>query len=72
MKQKIKREVYIVAFKRTPIGSFGKSLSTFSGPELASFAIRGALDSIQLEPKHIEEVILGNVCSAGQGQNPTR
>ena len=61
-----------MAAKRTPIGSFCSSLMGFKGPDLAAFAIKGAIDSIQLNPKLIDEVILGNVCSAGIGQNPTR
>ena len=70
--QSSRREVFIVASKRTPIGSLQGALNEFTGPQLASFAIRGALESIGLDPKNIDEVILGNVCSAGIGQNPAR
>lgn len=45
------RDVYIVAAKRTPIGSLNGKLSVFQAPELGGFAIKGALDSIQLSPK---------------------
>lgn len=48
------RSVYIAAAKRTPIGSFNGRLSSFSAPELAGFAIRGALDSINLDAKEVE------------------
>ncbi|KAL4499197.1 hypothetical protein ABPG72_006783 [Tetrahymena utriculariae] len=66
------RQVFIVAAKRTPIGSIGGKLAALRGPELAAAAIKGALQSINLDPKLVEEVILGNVCSAGVGQNPAR
>ncbi|EGR34286.1 hypothetical protein IMG5_017510 [Ichthyophthirius multifiliis] len=64
--------VYIVATKRTPIGSLNGSLSSLRGPELAMHAIKGAIEQINLNPTLIDEVILGNVCSAGEGQNPAR
>lgn len=68
----IGKAVYIVGVKRTPIGSFNGRLSSFTGVELGEFAIRGALDSINLNPKEVDEVILGNVLGAGQGQAPAR
>jgi acetyl-CoA C-acetyltransferase len=66
------RAVYIVAARRTPIGSFNGRLSSFHASELGEFAIKGALESINLNPKEIDEVILGNVLSAGVGQAPAR
>lgn len=57
--------MYIVAAKRTAIGSFLGKLSNVKGTELASIAIKGALSSISLKASEVEEVILGNVCSAG-------
>lgn len=66
------RDVYIVAAKRTPIGTFSGKLANFQAPELGGFAIKGALDSIKLNPKEVDEVILGNVLSAGIGQAPAR
>lgn len=63
-------DVYIVSAKRTPIGKFGKSLSTFSAPELGGRAISGAISQSGVEPDRIEEVIMGNVLQAGVGQNP--
>lgn len=68
----LSRPVYIVAAKRTAIGAFNGRLSSFTGPELGGFAIRGALDSINLDPKEVDEVILGNVLGAGLGQAPAR
>lgn len=54
--------VYIVAAKRTPIGSFLGKLSKIKGPELGSIAIKSALASINMESSEVDEVILGNVC----------
>lgn len=66
------RDVYIVAAKRTPIGAFTGKLSHLQAPELGGIAIKGALDSIKLSPKEVDEIILGNVLSAGVGQAPAR
>lgn len=59
--------VYIVAGKRTPIGSFLGKLSKIKATELGSIAIKGALSSANIDAKHVDEVILGNVCPAGLG-----
>ncbi|MDX1269059.1 MAG: acetyl-CoA C-acetyltransferase [Oceanisphaera sp.] len=59
--------VYIVAAKRTPIGSFCGSLKTIPAAELAGIAIKGALAQAGLAAEHVNEVIVGNVISAGQG-----
>lgn len=67
-----KKEVVIVAAKRTPIGSFQGIFSSLSAVELASAAIKGALTSIHLEPEHVEEVYVGCVLPAGLGQAPAR
>lgn len=64
------KEVYIVAAARTPIGSFGGSLSSMTAPQLGSHAIKAALQKINLSPEAIEEVFFGNVISAGIGQAP--
>ncbi len=48
------RSVYIVAAKRTPIGSFLGKLSNFNAPQLGGFAIKGALESINLNPKEVD------------------
>jgi acetyl-CoA C-acetyltransferase len=65
-------EAVIVSACRTLIGKFLGGLSTFRAPELGSIAIREALRRAELEPAAVEEVIMGNVVSAGLGQNPAR
>ncbi len=57
---------------RTPIGKFLGALAPISATELGSLVVREAVARAGLEPGHIEEVILGNVISAGLGQNPAR
>jgi len=66
------KEVVIVSIARTPIGSFLGSLATISAPKLGAIAIKGALDKINLEPNLVDEVLMGNVVSAGLGQAPAR
>ena len=66
------KEVVIVSVARTPIGSFMGSLSTIPATKLGSIAIKGALNKINLDPKLVEEVYMGNVVSAGLGQAPAR
>ena len=66
------KEVYIVAAVRTPIGSFGGSLSSLSATSLGSIAIRGALDKSGVEASEVNEVFMGNVVSANLGQAPAR
>ena len=66
------KEVVIVSAVRTPIGSFMGSLSTVPAPRLGAAAISGALDKIGLDPKLVEEVLMGNVVQAGTGQAPAR
>ena len=62
----------IVSFARTPIGSFLGSLSNLSAPKLGSAAIKGSLEKIKMNSKLVNQVILGNVLSAGIGQAPAR
>ncbi|MDQ7949405.1 MAG: acetyl-CoA C-acyltransferase [Pedobacter sp.] len=64
------REVVIVAAVRTPIGSFGGSLASFSAPQLGGFAIKAAIEKAGLKPEQIQEVYMGNVLSANLGQAP--
>ena len=66
------KEVYIVAAVRTPIGSFGGVLSSLSANQLGSIAIKGALSKVNLDPKEVQEVFMGNVVSANLGQAPAR
>ncbi|MEZ2414805.1 acetyl-CoA C-acyltransferase [Muriicola sp. E247] len=66
------KEVVIVSVARTPIGSFLGSLSGMPATKLGAVAIKGALDKIGLSPDLVEEVLMGNVVSAGNGQAPAR
>lgn len=66
------KNVYIVSAVRTPMGSFGGSLSGFSATQLGSFAIKGALEKSGVKAEDVEEVIMGNVVSANLGQAPAR
>jgi acetyl-CoA C-acetyltransferase len=67
-----KRNVVIVAAKRTPIGTFMGGLSNMTGPQLGVIASKGALAASGIAPEDIDEVYLGNVNSAGSGQAPAR
>jgi len=62
----------IVSAKRTPIGSFLGSLTTVPVTELGALAIRAAMDEISLDPKEVDEVLMGHVLQAGTGQAPAR
>jgi acetyl-CoA C-acetyltransferase len=62
----------IVSAARTPIGSFNGSLSSVSATQLGSIAIRGALKKLELGGDQVDEVLMGNVLSAGVGQAPAR
>ncbi|HEY8403445.1 MAG TPA: acetyl-CoA C-acyltransferase [Flavobacteriales bacterium] len=66
------KEVYIVSAVRTPIGSFGGSLASISATKLGAAAIKGALDKINLDPKEVNEVLMGSVIQANLGQAPAR
>ena len=65
-------KVVIVSAARTPIGSFMGSLSSLTATQLGSAAIKGALSKINLDPKLVQEVYMGNVVQAGVGQAPAR
>ncbi|MGI9652515.1 acetyl-CoA C-acyltransferase [Chryseobacterium sp. RLHN22] len=66
------KEVFIVSAVRTPIGSFMGSLSTIPATKLGATAVKGALDKINLDPKNVQEIYMGNVLQAGEGQAPAR
>ena len=66
------KEVVIVSAVRTPMGSFGGSLSTMPATRLGAIAIKGAIEKINLNPKEINEVYMGNVLQANLGQAPAR
>jgi acetyl-CoA C-acetyltransferase len=62
----------ILSVCRTPIGKFGRSLVGVSAPKLGAVVISEALSRARVPLSEVEEVIMGNVVSAGQGQNPAR
>lgn len=66
------KEVFIVSAVRTPMGSFLGSLSTVPATKLGAVAVKGALDKIGLDPKNVQEIYMGNVLQAGEGQAPAR
>ena len=66
------KKVVIVSAVRTPIGSFMGSLSSITASQLGATAIKGALEKINLDPKLVNEVLMGNVVQAGVGQAPAR
>ncbi|WP_316815194.1 acetyl-CoA C-acyltransferase [Pedobacter nyackensis] len=64
------KEVVIVSAVRTPIGSFGGALSSFSATQLGGFAIKAAVEKAGIKTSDIQEVYMGNVLSANVGQAP--
>jgi acetyl-CoA C-acetyltransferase len=64
--------IVIVSVARTPMGAFQGELKGFAAPELGAAAIRAAVERAQLKPEQVEEVIMGCVLPAGQGQAPAR
>ena len=67
-----KREVYIIAAVRTPIGSFGGKLKDFTATQLGAFAIKGALERAGVKPEQVQDVLMGSVIQANLGQAPAR
>lgn len=65
-------DVVIVEAKRTPVGSFGGSLSSLTAPELGSSVILEVIKSAGIKPDDVQEVVMGNVLTAGIGQAPAR
>ena len=65
-------EIVIVSGVRTPVGKFQGSLSDVSAPRLGAVVVREAVQRAHLQPEQIDECIMGNVVSAGLGQNPAR
>ena len=63
-------EVVIVSAARTPIGSFGGSLSSLSASQLGAAAIKAAVERAGIDPSQVQEVFMGNVLSANLGQAP--
>ena len=65
-------DAVIISGCRTPVGKFQGSLSDFSAPQLGAIAVREAVKRAGLDPTQVDECIMGNVVSAGIGQNPAR
>jgi len=65
-------DVVIISACRTPIGKFQGSLSDFTAPQLGAVVVREAVKRANLDSKLVDECIMGNVVSAGLGQNPAR
>jgi acetyl-CoA C-acetyltransferase len=66
------KDPVILSAVRTPIGKFQGALKTVTATQLGSLVVRGAVERARLRPEQIDEVIMGNVISAGLGQNPAR
>src|SRR6185295_15896184 len=66
------KEPVIISAVRTPIGKFQGAFKPFSATQLGALAVRAAYERAGLRPADIDEVIMGNVVSAGLGQNPAR
>lgn len=66
------KQVAIVSAKRTPIGKYKGKLRNYSAVELGTTALKGAIESIDIDPALIEQVIFGNVLQSGIGQNSAR
>lgn len=66
------KEVYIVSAVRTPVGSFLGSLSSVPATKLGAIAIKGAMDKAGIKGSDVQEVFMGNVLQAGEGQAPAR
>ena len=65
-------EIVIASAKRTPVGSFNGAFGTTPAHELGVVAIKGALEAAKVDAGEVDEVILGQVLAAAQGQNPAR
>ena len=66
------KQVYIISAVRTPMGSFGGSLKSFTATQLGGFAIKGAVEKAGINPELVQEVIMGSVLQANLGQAPAR
>jgi acetyl-CoA C-acetyltransferase len=65
-------DIVIVSAARTPVGSFGGALSSLTGAQLGTVALKAAIDRAKVDASEIDEVILGQILTAAQGQNPAR
>ncbi len=67
-----KQDIVIVAAARTPVGKFQGGLASLSAPQLGALAVKEAVRRAGIDPASVDECIMGNVLSAGLGQNPAR
>src|SRR5262250_2360913 len=65
-------DVVIISGCRTPVGKFQGSLSDLSAPQLGAIVVREVVKRAGIDPAQVDECIMGNVISAGLGQNPAR
>ena len=65
-------DIVIASAARTPVGSFNGAFSAVPAHDLGKVAIKGALERAKVKPEEVDEVIMGQILSAGQGQNPAR
>src|SRR5688572_33392335 len=68
----MKDDIVIVSAARTAVGAFNGALSSLPAHELGKVAIRAALERAGVEAERVSEVIMGQILTAGQGQNPAR
>ena len=65
-------DIVIASAARTPVGSFSGAFASMSAHALGTIAIRAALERAGVAPEEVDEVILGQILTAGAGQNPAR
>ena len=65
-------DIVIVSAARTPVGAFNGAFANTPAHELGAEAVKAAMSRAHVEPEEVDEVILGQVLTAGQGQNPAR
>ena len=65
-------DIVIVSAARTPVGSFNGALASLTGAQLGTIALKAAMSRAGVEPSQIDDVILGQILTAAQGQNPAR
>src|SRR5437016_5071875 len=68
----MKDDIVIVSAARTPVGAFNGALASFPAHDLGKIAIKSALERAGVQPERVSEVIMGQILTAGQGQNPAR
>jgi acetyl-CoA C-acetyltransferase len=65
-------EIVIASAARTPVGSFNGAFASLSAHALGTVAIKAALSRAGVKPEEVDEVIMGQILTAGEGQNPAR